>query len=146
MTKLLFIALLCWLLSPIAMSYPTYAQYWPHRSVLYFAPENDAHVKQFLLETLMNECELEDRDMVILVMTEDGFTYPDWLKEEIDPQQLAEQYRVIKGEHTAILLGKDGQEKYRWGAETDWQFINELVDGMPMRRQEMQRQRSPCTI
>ncbi|WP_153904428.1 DUF4174 domain-containing protein, partial [Vibrio parahaemolyticus] len=46
----------------------------------------------------------------------------------------------------AILLGKDGLEKYRWGAETDWQYINDLIDQMPMRKQEMQRQRSPCEI
>jgi hypothetical protein len=114
--------------------------------VLFFAPENDARVKQFLLETLMNECELTERDVVTLVIAEDGFTFPEWVKEDLDLHNLAQLYEVKKGEYTTILLGKDGQEKYRWGAETDWQFIKELIDEMPMRRKEMQRQSSPCKI
>ncbi|HHC6518257.1 TPA: DUF4174 domain-containing protein [Vibrio parahaemolyticus] len=143
--KLLVILLLCVFASK-ALGYPAHTQYWPHRSVLYFAPENDDYVKQFLLEALMHECELVDRDVVTLVITEDGYTVPSWLKEEFDLKILAEIYSVKKGEHTAILLGKDGLEKYRWGAETDWQYINDLIDQMPMRKQEMQRQRSPCEI
>lgn len=70
--KLLVILLSC-ILSSTAFGYPAHSKYWPHRSVLYFAPENDEYVKQFLLETLMNECELEDRDVVTLVITEQGY-------------------------------------------------------------------------
>jgi hypothetical protein len=114
--------------------------------VLYFAPANDDHVKQFLLEALMNECELEDRDVITLVIAEDGFTEPSWLKEEFDLKMLAALYDVKAGQHTAILLGKDGEEKHRWGAKTDWQFINNLIDQMPMRKREMQQKRSPCAI
>nr|WP_319556433.1 DUF4174 domain-containing protein [uncultured Vibrio sp.] len=146
MSKAIILILLLGLVSPSAFSYPSYSQYWPHRSLLFFAPENDARVKQFLLETLMNECELEERDVVTLVITEDGFTFPKGIKEELDLSGLSEKYDVKKGEYTAILLGKDGLEKYRWGAETDWQFINELIDEMPMRKQEMQSQSSPCKI
>ncbi|HDU8596938.1 TPA: DUF4174 domain-containing protein [Vibrio alginolyticus] len=143
--KLLVILLSC-ILSSTAFGYPAHSKYWPHRSVLYFAPENDEYVKQFLLETLMNECELEDRDVVTLVITEQGYTFPAWLKEQFDLKMLARLYEVEKGSHTAILLGKDGLEKHRWGAETDWSFINNLIDQMPMRKQEMQRQQSPCKI
>lgn len=146
MSKRLILILLCCFLSSPTFGYPSYAQYWPHRSVLFFAPENDARVKQFLLESLMNECDLEDRDVVTLVIAEDGYTFPAWLKDELDLHNLAEQYQVIKGEYTAILLGKDGQEKFRWGAETDWQFIKELIDEMPTRKLEMQRETSPCRI
>ncbi|EGQ9769104.1 DUF4174 domain-containing protein [Vibrio alginolyticus] len=143
--KLLVILLSC-ILSSTAFGYPAHSKYWPHRSVLYFAPENDEYVKQFLLETLMNECELEDRDVVTLVITEQGYTFPAWLNEEFDLKMLARLYAVEKGSHTAILLGKDGLEKHRRGAETDWPFINNLIDQMPMRKQEMQRQQSPCKI
>ncbi|PFG58142.1 uncharacterized protein DUF4174 [Vibrio sp. ES.051] len=146
MSGKLLVIILCGILSSTVFGYPANSKYWPHRSVLYFAPENDEHVKQFLLETLMNECQLIDRDIVTLVITEDGYTSPAWLKEEFDLSTLAKLYRVKEGAHTAILLGKDGQEKYRWGAETDWQFINQLIDQMPMRKQEMQRQRNPCKI
>ncbi|MBR9874227.1 MAG: DUF4174 domain-containing protein [Vibrionaceae bacterium] len=146
MSKSIILILLLGLVSTATFGYPSYAQDWPHRSVLFFAPANDAHVKQFLLETLMNECELEERDVVTLVIAEDGFTFPKGIKEELDISVLSKKYGVKQGEYTAILLGKDGLEKYRWGAETDWQFINELIDEMPMRKQEMQAQHSPCKI
>ncbi|EDP57619.1 DUF4174 domain-containing protein [Vibrio sp. AND4] len=146
MSKTTITLLLSCLLSSPALGYPAYAQHWAHRSVLYFAPENDDHVKQFLLEALMNECELEDRDVITLVIAEDGYTEPTWLKEEFDLNMLSKLYEIEQGQHTAILLGKDGEEKHRWGAKTDWQFINNLIDEMPMRKQELQQKRSPCAI
>ena len=146
MSKTPIALLLSCLISSPVFGYPAHAQYWPHRSVLYFAPANDDHVKQFLLEALMNECELEDRDVITLVIAEDGFTEPSWLKEEFDLKMLAALYEVKAGQHTAILLGKDGEEKHRWGAKTDWQFINNLIDEMPMRKREMQQKRNPCAI
>ncbi|CAE6938244.1 hypothetical protein ACOMICROBIO_LKFPLAJE_03546 [Vibrio sp. B1FIG11] len=146
MSKTIVALLLSCLISSPVFGYPEHAQYWPHRSVLYFAPANDDHVKQFLLEALMNECELEDRDVITLVIAEDGFTEPSWLKEEFDLKMLAALYEVKAGQHTAILLGKDGEEKHRWGAKTDWQFINNLIDEMPMRKREMQQKRNPCAI
>ncbi|MGR5134557.1 DUF4174 domain-containing protein [Vibrio alfacsensis] len=144
-TKTLVLLLSC-LLSNAVFGYPAHSQYWPHRSVLYFAPANDKYVKQFLLEALINECELQDRDIITLVIAEDGYTDPSWLKEEFDVRMLAKLYEVKKGKHTAILLGKDGEEKHRWGAKTDWQFINRLIDEMPIRKREMQQKRSPCSI
>jgi hypothetical protein len=140
MSKTIIALLLSCLISSPVFGYPAHAQYWPHRSVLYFAPANDDH------EALMNECELEDRDVITLVIAEDGFTEPSWLKEEFDLKMLAALYEVKAGQHTAILLGKDGEEKHRWGAKTDWQFINNLIDEMPMRKREMQQKRNPCAI
>ncbi|MEF1185111.1 DUF4174 domain-containing protein, partial [Vibrio sinaloensis] len=66
------------------LAYPAHSEKWAHRSVIYFAPTNDEHVKQFLLETLMIECELAERDVVTLVITEDGFTVPSWVREEFN--------------------------------------------------------------
>ena len=117
MSKTIIALLLSCLISSPVFGYPAHAQYWPHRSVLYFAPANDDHVKQFLLEALMNECELEDRDVITLVIAEDGFTEPSWLKEEFDLKMLAALYEVKAGQHTAILLGKDGEEKHPLGSE-----------------------------
>ncbi|MDP2572390.1 DUF4174 domain-containing protein [Vibrio penaeicida] len=127
-------------------SYPAHQSHWTHRSILYFAPSEDEYVKQFLLETLTNECALKTRDIVTLVMTQDGFTAPRWLQREFDVAKLAKLYRVDKQSHTAILIGKDGEEKYRWGKITDWAFINQLIDSMPMRKQEMKEKSNPCSI
>ncbi|MBY8186064.1 DUF4174 domain-containing protein [Vibrio fluvialis] len=105
----------------IASAYPLYAHYWSHRSVLYFAPTQDEYVRQFLLETLMHECELDERDVSMA-------------------------YGVPAGSHTAVLVGKDGEEKLRWGKTTDWIKVKDTIDAMPMRQHEMQRQISRCQI
>ncbi|MCG9595805.1 DUF4174 domain-containing protein [Vibrio sp. Isolate25] len=129
----------------LAWSYPAHSHKWSHRSVIYFAPTNDEHVKQFLLETLINECELSDRDIITLVITQDGFTIPSWVKNEFNLLSMFRAYGIEPGTHTAILIGKDGSEKLRWGKETDWENIKQTIDLMPMRQHEIKRRPSPCS-
>jgi len=126
-------------------SYPAYQQMMPHRSLIYFAPTNDSHVKQFILESLINECELEERDLITLVVTADGFTSPTWMKDEFDLGELFDIYQVEPNTHTVILIGKDGGEKRRWKTKTDWQWVKHIIDLMPIRQQEMTNQVSPCS-
>ncbi len=130
----------------LAFAYPLNSNAWSHRSVLFFAPTEDDYVRQFLLETLMHECELEERDVVTIVITEDGFSYPAWLKHEFNLQDVSMIYRVPTGSHTTLLVGKDGEEKLRWGKTTDWMQVKKTIDAMPMRQQEMQRRVSRCQI
>ena len=119
---------------------------WSHRSVIYFAPSHDEYVERFLLETLMNECDLSQRDIVILVITQDGYTKPNWVKYEFDLSALFRLYQIQSNQHTAILLGKDGQEKMRWGKQTDWPVLKQTVDNIPIRQQEMISGDDPCSI
>lgn len=143
--RVLILMLLSTLFSAASMAYPAYSSQWSHRSVIYFAPTNDEYVKQFLLETLINECELQDRDLVTMVVTEDGFTQPKWVKFEFNLAELFAVYGVIPGSHTAVLIGKDGSEKLRWEKSTDWDKVKRVIDRMPMRKQEMARKASPCS-
>lgn len=129
-----------------AFAYPTHEHYWAHRSVILFAPTSDKHVDKFLLGALMNECEIEDRDVITLVITEDGFSEPVWVKHEFNLQAMFEIYQIQPGSYTSILIGKDGMEKSRWSGEIDWQNVNQLIDQMPMRKQEMAQSSSPCAI
>ncbi|NVJ58726.1 MAG: DUF4174 domain-containing protein [Vibrionaceae bacterium] len=128
-----------------SLAYPAHSGQWTHRSVIYFAPSNDEHVKQFLLESIINDCNLEERDIVTLVITEDGYTAPSWIKEIFDLRQMFLIYGVTPGKHTAILIGKDGSEKLRWGKETNWESVMKTVDLMPMRQREMEKRISPCS-
>ncbi|WP_159737056.1 DUF4174 domain-containing protein [Vibrio atypicus] len=128
----------CW-------AYPAHTEKWAHRSVIYFAPTNDEHVKQFLLESLMIECELSERDVVTLVITEDGFTVPTWVREEFNLSGMFHIYDIVPGEHTAVLIGKDGMEKLRWGKKTNWESIKSTIDMMPVRQYEMSKNTSPCS-
>lgn len=129
----------------LALAYPAHSEKWSHRSVIYFAPTQDEYVKQFLLESLMIECELKDRDVVTLVITEDGFTVPNWVRDEFNLSGMFHVYGVTPGEHTAVLVGKDGTEKLRWGKKTNWESIKQTIDLMPMRQYEMKQGSSPCS-
>jgi hypothetical protein len=126
-------------------SYPPHHEFWSHRSVIYFAPSYDKHVEQFLLETLINECELHDRDLITLVITEDGFTTPSWIEAYFDTKSLFTIFQVEQGSHTALLIGKDGDVKMRWGKKTDWKKVKQTIDLMPLRRQEKTSPYSPCS-
>lgn len=143
--RILMLFIMILLSAPLSWGYPSYVAPLSHRSLIYFAPTKDAHVTQFILETLINECELEDRDLVTLVITADGFTSPKWMKHQFDSQALFSAYKVERNRHTVILIGKDGGEKRRWGKETDWQRVKHAIDGMPMRQREMAKRLSPCS-
>ena len=133
------------LVCPLGWSYPSLSADWSHRSVIYFAPTYDEHVKQFLLETLINECELQDRDLVTLVVTADGYSMPKWVKEEFNLSALYNVYQIAPNSHTAVLIGKDGDEKLRWGKRTNWTQVIQTIDIMPMRKVEMAQKISPCS-
>lgn len=138
--------LLCVIFNPIVCdAYPSYSNHWAHRSVIYFAPTNDEHVKQFLLETMINDCELSERDIVTLVITADGFANPSWVKEEFNLLNMFKIYGVLPSRHTAVLIGKDGTEKLRWGKTTDWNAIMRVIDLSPTREAESLKKSSPCT-
>ncbi|KHT63067.1 hypothetical protein RJ45_13810 [Photobacterium gaetbulicola] len=120
-----------------ALSYPMDSMHWNHRSILYFAPEKDRHVNAFIKESLMHDCMLQERDIVVVVMTKDGFNKPSDVFSPEDIVRLEKLYKVSRNKHTAILIGKDGLEKYRWNEQTNWQHITQLVDSMPMRKKEI---------
>ncbi|MGF1773195.1 DUF4174 domain-containing protein [Vibrio maritimus] len=123
-----------------------YYQGLSHRSVMYFAPSKDVLVDEFLLGTLINECALDERDVVTMVITKDGFSSPSWVKDTFDYSKLVKMYDIREGDHTAVLIGKDGTEKLRWGPTTNWIQIKKTIDEMPMRRAEMARAASRCSI
>jgi len=132
-----------------ALAYPAYehSHSLSHRSVILFAPdEQDKKVKEFMNGVLVNNCQIDERDIVVMVIAESGYTNPSWLKEEFNLEAVKEIYEIPKGKHTGILIGKDGKEKHRWSGATDWGFLASFIDEMPMRRQEMQRQSSRCSI
>ncbi|MFA0232550.1 DUF4174 domain-containing protein, partial [Vibrio sp. 10N.261.45.A7] len=118
-----------------ALAYPAYSHSkpLPHRSVIYFAPKEDSVVKEFLNEVLINNCQLDERDVVIMVIAESGYTVPTWLEEEFNLKAVTNIYEIPKGSHTAVLIGKDGKEKHRWNGKTNWKQITNIIDEMPMR-------------
>ncbi len=131
--------------SGVVFGYPNHSNQWSHRSLLYFAPSNDQHVEQFLLETHKHKCDLDSRDVVVLIITASGHSVPSWVKDQYDIHQLYQTYQVSQTDYISILIGKDGNEKIRFSNKIDWAYLNATIDGMPMRQQEMRVRNDPCS-
>ncbi|WP_036798172.1 DUF4174 domain-containing protein [Photobacterium marinum] len=138
-------SILSLIFSTTTFSYPMNSIHWNHRSIVFFAPEKDEHVKAFMMQTLMNDCLLQERDIRTLVITKDGFNKPANLFSPEDIRHLRKKYKIKGNDHTTILIGKDGLEKHRWGETTNWIFITELIDKMPLRKVEMTSRPSRCS-
>lgn len=155
--SLLIFTLLCSLPIGGVFAYPNYQsapksesghQYMRlhHRSVIYFAPSRDTHVDTFLLGTFTNDCALKERDVVSIVVTKEGFSYPEWVASIFDYATLSAFFNIKEGSHAAILIGKDGEEKRRWSDKIDWTQLQEHIDEMPLRQQESLITKTRCSI
>ncbi len=117
-----------------------------HRSIIYFAPSKDTQVDTFLLGTFTNDCALKERDVVSMVVTKEGFSYPDWVGSIFDYATLSSFFNIKDGSHAAILIGKDGEEKRRWTDKIDWIQLQKHIDEMPLRQQESRLTKTRCSI
>ena len=55
-------------------------------------------------------------------------------------EDLLKNFDVKAGSYTLLLIGKDGQEKYRSQKAIPLEEVFKIIDQMPMRRQEMRKQ------
>jgi hypothetical protein len=119
---------------------------WQSRPLLVFASsEDDAMMKDTRRHLQTLRCELNDRHMIIGYLPSHGSST---LHEKpITARQATELrnlYRITHDQFTVLLIGKDGGEKYRTTAPPDMRRIFNLIDGMPMRQDEMQQYGSQC--
>ncbi|SHG76339.1 DUF4174 domain-containing protein [Ferrimonas marina] len=131
---------------PALLAYPVDSHHWNHRTIVYFAPQLDDQVDQFLLQAAMHECQLEDRQIHLMVLTPKGIVHPHDLVLAQDTEALMDRYQLDEAQHNAVLIGKDGGIKHRWQGATDWQKVAGWVDDMPMRKVEMAQRGDPCAI
>ena len=54
-----------------------------------------------------------------------------------DAQAARRSFHIAPGDFTAILLGKDGGEKFRSTKPVSFEVLRNKIDAMPMRRDEM---------
>ena len=98
-----------------------------------FAPsdQDESYTRQrALLEG--HEAAFEDRDLLAIHLVEDG------------PDEAAERRRfgVEPAAFAAVLVGKDGTEKFRSHEPVRPRTLFDLIDAMPMRRREMRDRKS----
>jgi hypothetical protein len=120
---------------------------WQKRPLLLFAPSNaDTRLQQTRHNLQRRRCELDDRNMIIGVILAQGQSRLD--DQPISPSDasaLRKRYAIERDQFAAILIGKDGSEKYRRYDVPELDGIFVLIDGMPMRQNEMLRNPVDCS-
>ena len=112
---------------------------WKSRLLLIFAP-NAADPDLVVLEDKLSArpAEVQDRDMLVFRILEEGTSRRgDEPLALNDAVSLRRRYKAKPGRFTVILIGKDGGVKLVREGHVALQEIFDLIDTMPMRRQEM---------
>ena len=114
-----------------------------NRLLMLFAPSEDAPIYQSFKEQLQRRAqEVRDRDVVTLHLFESGEGRLDVLplhKEQVLSSR--KRFSIDKGQCTVILIGKDGEVKFREELPIDLSDVFAVIDAMPMRQREI-RERS----
>jgi len=110
------------------------------RPLLIFYPQNPGdrppaaslRRQQALLKG--HEAELKDRDVAIVYipapLRDESITATMWAG-------LRKQFQIDDRGFTVLLLGKDGEEKFRSRVPVTIEKLDALIDAMPMRQQEV---------
>lgn len=119
---------------------------WERRPLLLFAPtDTDPRLAETQRRIEASRCDFVGRDMVLGVVVGEGDSTLDG--EVIDAgetNRLVERYAIDANAFTVVLIGKDGGEKLRVKEVPDLSAVYALIDGMPMRRDEMSAESNRC--
>ena len=116
---------------------------WKNRLLLIFAPDdNDSLFKKLQSEIIAQEAEVEDRDLVVFEVLERG---PSRMNRALLDQSKVESIRrhfsLPQRSFRVILNGKDGGIKLKRDDQIDLETIFELIDSMPMRKDEIRQKK-----
>ena len=119
---------------------PMDAYTWKKRVLIVFTNPRGAGVDAQRAALAGREVELADRDMVVFAVLD-----TDEVRSIYGTAPAAEQTQILREKFdvpaksglTTILLGKDGGVKWREPRIAEPQELFDLIDTMPMRRQEM---------
>ena len=114
---------------------------WKNRLLFLFAPDSNHPFYKHLQSQIMEQkSEVEDRDMVVFSVLAQG---PSQMNTTAINHQQADSIRdrfvIPPNAFSLILIGKDGGIKLKRNDPVDLAEVFELIDSMPMRRNEMQQ-------
>jgi hypothetical protein len=116
---------------------------WENRLLFIFAPqEGDSFFQALQSEISTQPDEISERDLVVFKIFETGPSYQENI--QLDTRTAAairNKFAAPLGQFTCILVGKDGGTKLKRYSPVKLEEIFNLIDAMPMRREEM-RQKS----
>ncbi|MDQ3396564.1 MAG: DUF4174 domain-containing protein [Deinococcota bacterium] len=100
---------------------------WKNRLLLVFAPALEEYQEQKRL-LVGQEAGLKDRDLLVFYLGEES---------PAGIEALKGRFGVGEEPFLAVLVGKDGGAKGRFHKPVSADELFSLIDGMPMRQQEM---------
>ncbi len=114
---------------------------WKKRPLLLFAEdEGDPRLQQQLSAVQATRSQFDERDMLLVVILGTG---PSRVEERVltaeDAERLRDSYGVDGGTFALRLVGKDGGVKREARDVVPMDALYDLIDAMPMRREEMRR-------
>ena len=115
---------------------------WKSRLIVASVPTGEAR-DQLTVALAANRAAIDERDLKVVDVSPESARLPGTVR--LDPKQttaLRERLKLSARETNAvfILIGKDGGEKARQRGPLKLAIWFTLIDGMPMRRDEMRRQ------
>jgi hypothetical protein len=112
---------------------------WKNRLIFIFAPkEGDLFFQALQSEISTQPDEISERDLVVFKIFETGPSYQENI--QLDTRTAAairNKFAAPLGQFTCILVGKDGGIKLRQDSQVKLEEVFDLIDAMPMRREEM---------
>lgn len=129
-------------MKPDAADEPLDPYRWKSRLILASVPTGEAR-DQLMAALAANRAAIDERDLKVVDVSPEPARLPGTVR--LDPKQttaLRERLRLSARETNAIfiLIGKDGGEKARQRGPLKLASWFTLIDGMPMRRDEIRRQ------
>ena len=111
-----------------------------YRPLLLFAasPDHPALLAQ-MTRLKENAPGLRERDVLVIAVPYNDPSPTELSLSSADAQAARRSFHVSPGDFVAILLGKDGGEKYRAQKPVSFDKLRDKIDAMPMRKDEMKQ-------
>ncbi len=114
------------------------------RPLLIFAPRPDDPRLEIQVRTLEEHAaEAQDRDLAVIALP---YQSPSPSRLQLTPAEeeaARRHYGIAPGDFAVILVGKDGGEKLRSGKPLSMTRLEQTIDAMPMRQEEMNGKAHP---
>ena len=142
---LLILLLILTVITPLTSSaQDILAQYrWQNRVVILFADgAGSEKAAGFLASLAERQADFIDRDMLLITVYPDKAENAGEAMSAQEANALQSRYNQDNAIFRVLLIGKDGGVKLNRVKETALQDLFDLIDTMPMRRQEMRQKKS----
>ncbi len=109
------------------------------RVLLVFANGNNQEAEARLSVAADHADGFRERDLLLVGLEGSNPSVPTGMLSPLEDQAARRRFHVSPGQFTVVLIGKDGGEKVRSHQAIPWKTLQQTIDAMPMRKDEMRR-------